>query len=87
MRIADGYLLREIAGSWVVIPVGQKLVEFNGLISLTESGAQLWQMLEHGSGREPLIDRLTDRYSVSRDIAACDVDDFLNDLSTRQLLV
>jgi hypothetical protein len=87
MRIADGYLLREIAGSWVVVPLGARLVQLNGLISLNESGALLWKRLEKGADKNELIQLITEVYDVTRTEAAADVDEFLVMLEMKELLV
>ena len=48
MKLKDGFVLREIAGSFMVVPVGKRTQEVPGVIALTESGALLWKKLEEG---------------------------------------
>lgn len=86
MKIADGYILRCIANTWVVIPVGAKLVEFNGIINLTESGAFLWKKLEAGASSEQLASALVEVYEVDESTALADVEAFLQQLHEKQLL-
>ena len=38
MKIKSGFAKRNIAGSEIVVPVGNKAMEFNGMITLNESG-------------------------------------------------
>ena len=45
MRINKDFVLREIAGDYVIIPIGSTVLEFNGLITVNEVGAVLWKML------------------------------------------
>ena len=81
MKIKEGFVLRQVASNWVVLPVGQASVNFNGIISLNESGVLLWHALENGGDREALADALLDEYEVSRDVALADVDEFLSALT------
>ena len=41
MKIKDGYMVREVAGSQIVVPVGERTVDFNGIITLNETAAFL----------------------------------------------
>jgi hypothetical protein len=81
MKIKQGFLLREIAGSWVVVPLGQRVVEFNGLMSLSESGALLWKRLEaEVQNDQDLVMVLKENYEVDEDIARTDVNEFLTNI-------
>ena len=46
MKIKEGYLVHEVAGNYVVIKIGQEAVNFNGLITLSESAKMLWDLLK-----------------------------------------
>lgn len=87
MRIAECYVLREIADTWVVIPVGQKLVEFNGIINLNETGAFLWKKLQGDVTEDDLVALLLDEYQVSEEIARRDVVEFLDVVRSKGLIV
>ena len=77
MKIRKGFVLREVADHWFVLPVGQASVDFSGMISLNESGVLLWKMLEAGGDREAMCDALLDAYEVERAQALADVDAFI----------
>ena len=80
MKISENFVLRQVADTWVVLPVGQASVDFNGMLTLNETGAILWQALEKGGSREALADALLAEYEVDRATALADVDDFLKKL-------
>lgn len=86
MKIKEGYLLREVAGQHVVVPVGDAALDFNGVISLNGTGAYLWGILEPGAGESDLVAALLSRYEVSREGAEADVAAFLSKLRKRGLL-
>lgn len=77
MKLKEEFVLRQVADTWVVMPLGQTSVDFNGMLTLNQSGALLWQALEKGGDREALADALTGQYEVSREEALADVDAFL----------
>lgn len=80
MKISENFVLRQVADTWVVLPVGQQSVDFNGMLTLNESGAILWRALEQGGGRDGLADALLAEYEVDRETALADVDAFLKKL-------
>lgn len=77
MKIKQDFVLRQVAGKDVVLPIGQATVNFNGMVTLNETGAFLWRLLEQGATREGLADALTGEYAVSREVALADVDAFV----------
>lgn len=81
LRVKDGYILREVAGAHVVVPVGQRVVDFSGLITLNATGAFLWTRLADGATREDLVAALTEGFDVSPEQAASDVESFTQELS------
>ncbi len=75
MKIKEGFILRTICGEHVVVGEGIAQVNFNKMLSLNESAAYLWKEAEGKEfTRETLITLLLDKYDVSREQAAEDVD-------------
>ena len=72
MKLKENFLLRQVADSWVIIPVGQDMLDFNGVINLNETGALLWQKLETGADLDALTAALTAEYDVSPEEARAD---------------
>ena len=87
MRVSDQFILRTIADEKLLIPVGEAAIHVKGLISLSESGALLYDKLKDGCSREDLIAALTAEYEVSIDEAAQDTDAFLNQMRQLNMLV
>ena len=77
MKLSENFVLRQVADTWVVLPVGQASVDFNGMLTLNESGAILWNALAAVGDREALADALLAEYEVDRATALADVDEFL----------
>ena len=77
MKLKENFALRSVADTWVVLPLGEEAINFNGMLTLNESGALLWQALERGGDRETMADALMAEYVVDRAKALADVDKFL----------
>lgn len=77
MKINENFVLRQVADTWVVLPLGEATVNFNGMLTLNESGVVLWRALEQGGDRECLADALAAEYEVSREQALTDADAFV----------
>ncbi len=86
MKIKEGYLLRTVAGSNIVVPVGEGTIDFSGVIQLNEVGAFLWKALEKGSDKESLVKLLLSEYDVDKETADKDVSDFLVKLKEASLI-
>lgn len=85
-KIKKGFMLREVAGHFIVVPVGAASVDFNGLITLNEVGAFLWSQLSRGVTAEQLCQAVVDTYDTTPQQAEADIADFLERLSQADLL-
>ncbi len=73
MKIREDFILRKIADTNVVVPVGKAVVDFSGMINLNDSGAFLFRILQQGATEQELVKALTDEYDVPTNIAQRDV--------------
>ena len=86
MQIKSGFMLKEVAGSNIVVPVGENTVDFNAMITLNESGAFLWQQLEKECSMADLVKVMTSEYDVDAETAEKDINTFLNVIRNAGLL-
>lgn len=80
MKIKEGFALRQVAGTWVVLPLTDATVDFNGMLTLNDSGLILFKMLENNTTREEMAASLTSEYDVAYNDALSDVDAFVEKL-------
>lgn len=76
MKLKDGFILRQVAGEYVVLPVGGDL-DFNGMITLNETGATLWKRLEQEAEMSDLTAALLAEYDVDEATAAVAAEKFV----------
>ena len=86
MKIKNGFVKRNIAGSEIVVPVGKATSKFNGMIMLNESGAFFWDSLIEETTRDEVIGKVLEVYEVTPEKAAQDVDKFIDMLRENNLL-
>lgn len=86
MKIKENYMLRKIADSYVVVPIGSAVSTFNGMINLNGVGAFLWNQLETEISFDELLKAMTDEYEVDEETAKKDLEKFLQELEESQLL-
>lgn len=88
MKLKDGFVLRQVAGSYVVVAVGLQTLDFKGMIRLNETGAFLWkQLAENECTEDSLVVAMTNEYDVDNKTAAVDVSAFVQSLREADLLV
>ncbi len=87
MKLKEGYIYRKIAGEHVVIPIGGNIADFNGIISLNETAAFLWNKLKGSFDRDSLISALTQEYDVEHRLAGEDVNEFLTLLKEHKVVI
>ena len=80
MKLNPEFVLQQVAGSWIVVPMGRASLDFNGMLMLNETGVVLWKALEAGGSVEDLAKALTKEYDVSMEQAVQDASAFLRKL-------
>lgn len=87
MKLKPGFELRDICGEKVIIATGIENVDFNQMIALNESAAELWQAVE---GKEfeaqTLADWLCENYEVERAQALADAQKLISDWTAQGII-
>ncbi len=86
MQLKNGFILREIAGKYVVVATGEAAESFRGLIKLNDTGAFLWRLLQKDTTEEELTSSLLSEYDVDRPQAEREVASFISRLKEEDLL-
>lgn len=85
MKLKDGFLLRQMAGQTVVLPVSGEL-DLNMMITLNGTGAFLWEHLQKEITEEVLVAELLKEYDVDEATAASAVAAFVEKLRSNGFL-
>ncbi len=76
----DNIVLREIGEDAVLVPVGARVLDLNGLVTLNRTGRFVWELLDGNRTVEELAEVLARRFAVGREQARADVEEFLCEL-------
>ena len=85
MKIKDGFLLRQVAGQTVVLPIGGDM-DLNLMITLNDTGAFLWEKLQEETDEAALVAALLGEYDVDEATAKQAVTAFLAKLNENGFL-
>ena len=86
MKIKEDFILRKVADSYVVVPVNDMTVDFNGIINLNETCAFLFEILQKGADKQDLLDKLLSEYEVTSEKAEADIEVFIQKLKDADIL-
>jgi len=86
MKINGNFVLREVAGEWLAIPVGESALKIGGMIVLNPVSRVIWQTLSQEADMEAVVQAITDSFDVSREEAWQDAAAFLEQMRTEGLL-
>ena len=86
MKINGEFILREIAGDAILIPVGNTALQFNGIIALGPVGAVIWNGLAAGKNRSQILNDILEQFETDPKTASKDLDEFLEQLVAENLI-
>lgn len=86
MKVRKDFVLRETAGDYMIIPTGRTVQSFDGLITVNEVGADLWNMLQSEVTFDDLLRGILTIYDVDKETAEEDIREFLDTLRERGIL-
>lgn len=80
MRVSTDFIMREIAGEFILVPTGAAAAKFNGLITMNEVGKFIFQSLSEERTAQQMVSLLTAEYTVDAETVRQDLDEFLQQL-------
>lgn len=86
MKLKHEFVVREIAGETILVPVGNSTLSLNGMLVLNECGKFLWEQIPEARSEEDLTRALLAEYEVDRETASRDVEEFLSGLRKLEIL-
>ena len=74
LKAKSGFILRDIMGEYMLMPVGDNINKYNGVVLLNDVSAFIWKKLENPVSRDDLLAALLDQYRIDEATAANDLD-------------
>lgn len=86
MKLNENYVLKTVAGTPVVVPVGDAVNNIRGMITLNGSAELIWKALENGKDREEIVAMLKSEYDAPEEVLRADFDAFTDKLESYNIL-
>lgn len=86
MKLKGKFVLREIMGEYIAIPVGDALLDFNGMLCVNELGYEILKDLQDGKQQDEILANILEKFDVTPEEAAQDLEAFLVRLKENGLL-
>lgn len=85
-RASSSYILRNIAGQYVLVSVGAEIADFCGIVQLNKSAEVLWTLLQKGATKQEMVDELLNCFEIEEAIALDDVNKTIELLEERGMV-
>lgn len=86
MKRKNDFLLKNVGGKDILVPLGAKVMEMNCLIALNTTGRYVWELLAEDRTLEDMATKVAERFDVDKEMARADVQAFLDDIGRIGLL-
>ena len=84
MKIKEGYLLKKVAGEFIIVPIAKGGI--NSVMTLNETGAFLFEKIAEGTDEATVVKALLDEYDTDFETASRDVRKFIASLAQAGVL-
>ena len=86
MKLSENYILKTVAGTAVVVPVGDAVNDIRGMITLNGPAETIWKCLENNMDYESIIAQLKSEYDAPEDVLRTDLAAFLEKLRSYKII-
>ena len=80
MKTNKDFMLREVAGEYILIPTGNAAQKINGMIRLTDTAAFIWKQVDGAADLAEIERKIMDEFDVDAKTAKQDVHGFMKGL-------
>lgn len=77
MKKTKEYIKRQILDEIVLVPTGETAQEFNGMITLSDTGNFIWDHIETTTSFNHLIEMILEEYDIDKETATQDAASFI----------
>ena len=86
MKRKDDFMLQNVGGQDLLVPLGSQVMDTNAIITLNATGRYLWELLIEERSVDNLAACVAEKFDIDRERALADVHTFLEEI-TRMGLV
>ena len=87
MKRNPDFLLKNVAGKQVLVPVGKAAAAFPGMITVNGSGKFIWELLINEHSFEQVVAAITAQYDIDTETAETDAAVFIERLRSVKAII
>ena len=87
MKQSPDFVVSDVAGKHLLMPVGRGFMNLDGMIALNDMGLTIWNYLAEERSYEELLQQILSEFDVSEEIADRDAKAFLERLQSVKAIV
>ncbi len=85
-KLKENYILRKVADSYMIVPVGDQIANFGGVIPTNKTVASIWDLLKEGTTMDSMVSKLCELYEVDEQTAQSDLTVLMKVLMKRNMV-
>lgn len=86
MKRKVDFVMKNVGGENLLVPIGNQVMDLNGMITLNETGAFVWDLLADECTENELAKAVASQFDIEIEAAQVDVEIFLEGISKMGLL-
>jgi len=86
MKRKDDLLMHTVGGENLLVPLGSRVMDLNGMVILNNTGRFIWTLLAEERSVDDLATAVAERFDVDLECAAADVRSFVDELARMGVL-
>lgn len=86
MKLKYEFNVRQIAGEYILVPMGAGALAFSGMVTTNEVGALICEKLKGETSKEALVEAVCGEFDTTPETAQADLEEFLTRLDKAGLL-
>ncbi len=86
MKLKYEFNVREIAGEYILVPMGAGALQFSGMVTTNAVGAAICDCLKESTTADAILAKLLEEFDIDEATAREDMDAFLASLEKAGLL-
>ena len=86
MKIKNGFIMKNVAGSNVILPVGERKDELHGIMTFNDVGADVFNMLDGTNSVEEIVNKIAEDYDAPYETVQSDVNKLIEKMRTYGLI-
>ena len=80
MKAREGFILRNLAGEYLLMPKGEKIKSYDSVVLMNELSAFVWGKMQNPVTQSDLLEAVLNEYDVDEKTAREDLDGLLAEL-------